>query len=60
VPPTEITFGEDDGHWAGRPLSPDETKKLTPEWRKCESLAVSPEDSGPPQLLETYVALAAA
>lgn len=51
---------KDDGHWAGRPLSPEETKKLTPEWTKWESLTVSPEDSGPPQLLETYVAWAAA
>jgi hypothetical protein len=30
VPPTEMTFGEDDGYSAGRPASPDETKKLTP------------------------------
>jgi hypothetical protein len=37
VPPTEITFGEADGYSAGVPLSPDEKKKLTPLWTKCES-----------------------
>ena len=54
MPPTETTFGEADGYSAGRPLSPAETKKLTPLWTKCESDADSPLDSGPPQLFETY------
>ena len=31
VPPTEITFGEAEGYSAGVPLSPEETKKLTPD-----------------------------
>ena len=34
VQPTEMTFGEADGYSAGVPASPDETKKLTPEWTK--------------------------
>jgi hypothetical protein len=37
VPPTEMTFGEDDGYSAGSPASPAATKKLTPGWTKCES-----------------------
>jgi hypothetical protein len=39
VPPTETTFGEADGYSAGRPESPEETKKLTPLWKKRLSLA---------------------
>jgi hypothetical protein len=30
VPPTGTTFGDAEGYSAGRPASPDETKKLTP------------------------------
>jgi hypothetical protein len=56
VPPTEITFGEADGYSAGSPASPEETKKLTPLWTKWLSYDVSPLDSEPPQLLETYCA----
>ena len=37
VPPTEITFVDADGYSAGRPASPEETKKLTPVCAKCES-----------------------
>ena len=37
VPPTETTLGDDDGYSAGSPESPDETKKLTPDWAKWES-----------------------
>src|ERR687885_1508875 len=54
VPPTEITFGEADGYSAGRPASPEETKKLTPVWAKWISELDSPENSLLPQLLETY------
>src|SRR5437763_1166355 len=50
VPPTEITFGDADGYCAGKPLSPDETKKLTPGCAKCESYDDSPLNSDPPQL----------
>ena len=54
VPPTEMTFGEADGYCAGNPLSPDETKKLTPDCAKCKSYDDSPPNSEPPQLFETY------
>ena len=64
VPPTEMTFGEADGYSAGYsagvPASPDETKWLTPEWRKWLSSALSPLSSAPPQLFETYPAWPAA
>ena len=51
-----MTFGEADGYSAGVPASPDETKKLTPERLKCESYDVSPLNSLPPQLFDTYCA----
>src|SRR5919199_391937 len=54
VPPTEITFGEADGYSAGRPASPEDTKKLTPVWAKWISELDSPENSLIPQLSETY------
>src|SRR6266550_232194 len=56
VPPTEMTLGDEDGYSAGVPLSPDETKKLTPEWEKWLSYPFSPLNSELPQLLETYPA----
>jgi hypothetical protein len=46
-PPTEITFGDADGYSAGRPASPAETKKLTPDWTKRESFVASLLDSEP-------------
>ena len=54
VPPTEITFGDADGYSAGAPASPEETKKLTPDWTKWQSYDDSPLNSPPPQLFETY------
>ena len=53
VPPTDITFGEDDGYSVGKPASPAETKKTTPECMKCESYEASPENLPAPQLLLT-------
>jgi hypothetical protein len=48
-----MTLGEADGYSAGSPASPAATKKLTPLRVKCESYEDSPENSVPPQLLET-------
>ena len=58
VPPTEITFGDAEGYSAGRPASPEETKKLTPLAAKCESYEASPLNSDAPQLFDTYCACA--
>jgi hypothetical protein len=32
-----MTFDDEEGYSAGRPLSPEETKKLTPLCEKCPS-----------------------
>ena len=52
--PPETTFGEDEGYSAGRPASPAETKKLAPPCAKWLSYERSLENSGAPQLFETY------
>src|SRR5690349_18505555 len=53
-----MTFGDDDGYSAGRPLSPAATKiDLPAAGRKYESYAVSPPNSLVPQLFEMYRAV---
>ncbi len=60
VPPTASTFGEAAGHETGAPLSPEEATNATPAWLKSPSSDDSPENSGPPQLIDTTFACDAA
>ena len=60
MPPTASTFGDAAGQEMGAPLSPDDATNATPEWLKVLSYEVSPENSPPPQLIETTFACWAA